>query len=353
MEKYTSEELQLFIKFINNQNQTNNLSKEEFSKVSEIYKKSRTNQDLKNILEKLTNNPSDSKKIVDEYLNTVDLTKDEDTVLSQIYDVDVSEIEHKFLEDGKEIINFHCNKLNRNIVFEKEKNGIPLKEQLMQAQEENKQFQTDNASENTNSILEKERVYGNAELKMVPINKLGEYDYLIMKLPPDKLTGLEYMIKNADQLHIDTINIENVFGMTSKEYGSKIYESYYDVERNKTIIEQPEETISNKEENYEQELSNEDETRAAIEEMSSEEMKKVEMYRNYPELLNSLDSVKKEHYQQLIKRIDEKEAQLEKPKVYVFRKDIKKAGFIDAAILAFITEFVGLIFTTLVILACR
>lgn len=349
MEKYTNDELQVFMKFINNQDQIKNLSKEELSKVSEIYKKARNNSDLKEILDKLTKDPSNHKKIIDEYLNNIDLSKAEDTVLAQIYDVDISEIEHKFLENGKEIINFYCEKLNRNIVFEKEKNGMTLKEQLKQAQEENEQFQSENANENTNNILENERIYGTTELKMIPVNKIGDYNYLIQKLSPEKITSLNYLVKNAQELHINSINIENVFGLTNKEYGSKIYEAYYDAERKKVVIEQPEETKNNKETEY----HDEDEIRQAVEEMSSEEVQQVQTYRNYPELLESLPENNRRRYQQIIEQMEKNEAELNKPKVYTLNKNNNRsAGFVDAAILAFITEFVGLFFTTIVIIIC-
>ena len=247
MEKYSNEELQLFIKFIKEQN---NLSTNELKKISDIYKRSKADMDLKEILDKLAANPNSSDKIINEYLNTIDLSESEDSALAQIYDVDTSDIEHKILEDGKEIIKFYCNKLNRVIVFEKEKNGMTLKEQLAEVQEENEQFQTSNPEKNTNDILEQERIYGDTELKMVPVNEIENYNYIIQKLSPEKRTSLNYMIRNASELHIDSINIENVFGITNNDYGSKIYEAYYDVERNKVIIEQPEEFVNQNRKNY-------------------------------------------------------------------------------------------------------
>lgn len=74
--------------------------------------------------------------------------------------------------------------------------------------------------------------------------------------------------------------------------------------------------------------------------MSSEEVQQVQTYRNYPELLESLPENNRRRYQQIIDQMEKNEAELNKPKVYTLNKNNNRsAGFVDAAILAFITEF--------------
>ena len=86
----------------------------------------------------------------------------------------------------------------------------------------------------------------------------------------------------------------------------------------------------------------------------AEEKEKIDLYRNYPELLETLDNETRERYNKLINEVNIQESQLEKPKVYTLRNEHdRRAGYIDAAILALITGSFGAIFTTVIILICK
>lgn len=319
--KITKEQLILFSKF---QSNNRNMTKEEMMEISKIFKLGK-DEDIKKVLSDIskTKNELERMKIIDAYMNlSKDLT--EEQVISKVYEVDIKDIEHKFLASGKEIIKFYSNKTNRIEILEKEKDGKDIKDSL-----EEKIKEQEGKVDSIN-LLEDERLNGNNSVKLIPISKIYEYDYLVDKLKAEELFALKYLIENKDILHLEYINIENVFGVSTSDYNYEIHESRYDIERGDFIIQKPEEEVKNENE-IEQlgnEIDEEKEIREALEELSQDA---VTLYKDNPELVECLNAEEKEKV----------EKQIEASKGYQKVKAKPKAGYIDPLILALITGFAG------------
>ena len=341
--------------------------------INEINSYALQDKEFMNILNSMSNiNPSERIKVIEEYFNKKEEVKEasvEEKEISKTFGIDISNINHKFLNNGNEIFYFYDLKLGRDVVLQNNKNGKTLVEQLKEMQQENEMFQTQNNEANTNNMLEQQINNSDIELKMVTLNDIRNNPNITNSMNKDDLNKLNYLINNYNNLNIKVINLENMLYIDNN---NSIREVIYNKEKNQYYTEEPQ-SANYQEENQKIELANpsyenvetynyndkysvEQEKNIEVESFDdlSEQIKNQTMvYYDYPEILDKMDDLEEkkkwQHYIELYAKKLEQEKLLqnkEQPKEKV-KKDNKKAGYADALLLSLITGFTFGIFVTL------
>ena len=280
--------------------------------------------------------------------------------------IDISNIKHQFLQNGKELFVFYSK--GRNVVLENNKKGTSLVTQLKEMQLEHEEYQTENNSLNTEEMLNKKRMEENVQLSFLPVNQIENDKSILDKLDEKQLVQLSILLKNAVILHLKAINLENMLAI---DIYQNIYEVYYSMEKNGYRIQKPneasyhQETIEISSENTQNEdaeveeiyendyedipsiLMHDAELTVSVEEA----MQNIRMYYEYPEMIDTLPEEKKAFYvkyTELYRKYMEREEKRKNKQKKLIRKarNYRNAGYIDAFILALITGFgSGILFT--------
>lgn len=366
------EYVNLYNQFQNNPNmQFTNI---ELNIINRVQQEANNNPLLGQFLENIKNvNEIERINLLNAYLNEEELKKQgekEEEVIASTYGIDISKIEHKYLENGKEIFYFYDMKLGRNVILENKKEGITLVEQLKKMQAQNQKFQTGTDEQNTNEMLNEQQNKENIEMKLISLNELQNHMNEIQNMSIEEAQKLNFLIRNSDQLRINYINIENLVGIDI--YG-KLLEVRYDKENNRYMINEPmsanydEEQINTSDridENYtasEQynSLQSDYEDKPEItpqeeyEALSDQVKEQIQKYYEYPELLEMLpeeERAKWQRYIDIYTKIKEQEQiqkEQNKPKQKIYKKEEQKAGFADVLLLSLITGFLAGVLTTL------
>ena len=366
------EYVNLYNQFQNNPNmQFTNI---ELNIINRVQQEANNNPLLGQFLENIKNvNETERINLLNAYLNEEELKKQgekEEEVIASTYGIDISKIEHKYLENGKEIFYFYDMKLGRNVILENKKEGITLVEQLKKMQAQNQKFQTGTDEQNTNEMLNEQQNKENIEMKLISLNELQNHMNEIQNMSIEEAQKLNFLIRNSDQLRINYINIENLVGIDI--YG-KLLEVRYDKENNRYMINEPmsanydEEQINASDridENYtasEQynSLQSDYEDKPEItpqeeyEALSDQVKEQIQKYYEYPELLEMLpeeERAKWQRYIDIYTKIKEQEQiqkEQNKPKQKIYKKEEQKAGFADVLLLSLITGFLAGVLTTL------
>ena len=366
------EYVNLYNQFQNNPNmQFTNI---ELNIINRVQQEANNNPLLGQFLENIKNvNEIERINLLNAYLNEEELKKQgekEEEVIASTYGIDISKIEHKYLENGKEIFYFYDMKLGRNVILENKKEGITLVEQLKKMQAQNQKFQTGTDEQNTNEMLNEQQNKENIEMKLIPLSELQNHMNEIQNMSVEEAQKLNFLIRNSEQLRINYINIENLVGIDI--YG-KLLEVRYDKENNRYMINEPmsanydEEQINASDridENYtasEQynSLQSDYEDKPEItpqeeyEALSDQVKEQIQKYYEYPELLEMLpeeERAKWQRYIDIYTKIKEQEQiqkEQNKPKQKIYKKEEQKAGFADVLLLSLITGFLAGVLTTL------
>lgn len=282
--------------------------------INQINSSAYDSKEFQELMNKLRHaSPLDREKIINEYF---DKNNEKDTnpekEIANTFGVDISKIEHKILDSGIEIFSFYNPENGKQVILENKKDGVSLVEQLKQIQEENTKYQSSNNEKNTTSILNDQRIKENIELKLIPIEEINEYLGQVKNLTVEDYKKLVFIIKNADELHINYINVENLFGL-SKD--GKIYEAR--TNSNKELqIGEPDNAIYNESKidvsdevnnneldnayednpNIKEELPEELQEGLSFEELDEEVKEKTIMLYENPDKLEKLPEEEKETY---------------------------------------------------------
>lgn len=366
------EYVNLYNQFQNNPNmQFTNI---ELNIINRVQQEANNNPLLGQFIENIKKvNETERINLLNAYLNEEELKKQgekEEEVIASTYGIDISKIEHKYLENGKEIFYFYDMKLGRNVILENKKEGMTLVEQLKQMQAENKKFQTGTDEQNTNEMLNEQQNKENIEMKLIQLNELQNHMNEIQNKSIEEAKKFNFLIKAADRLKIIYINIENLVGVDI--YG-KLLEVKYDKENNRYMINEPmsanynEEQINTSDridethtisEQYNS-LQSDYEDKPEItpqeeyEALSDQVKDQIQKYYEYPELLEMLPEEERSKWQRYIdiysklKEQEQLQKEQNKPKIKVLQKEEKKAGFADVLLLSLITGFLAGVLTTL------
>lgn len=249
--KEIEKNVKLFIKFLNNPN-LSTLNVEEKRAILEVNNLCKEDPEFNEMVNKLKGSFSDETRmnILNDYLNQKELkeAKSNEEVISKTFGVDINDIEHKYLNSGKEIFSFYDSKIGRKRLLENPSDGT-LVEFLKEEQNNNEDFQSNDYKANSTAILNEKLKEKNIELKMVYIGDLNDHQKEIDNLEEKKKKCLDEILKNKEKLGVVYVNLEDIVAL---DKDGKIIEGAYNDEKQKVEVQSP------KESNYKaQEISNE------------------------------------------------------------------------------------------------
>ena len=367
-DRINKETVKYYLEVLDKYRNTNGLVGEnDKNLINQINSSAYDSKEFQELMNKLRHaSPLDREKIINEYF---DKNNEKDTnpekEIANTFGVDISKIEHKILDSGIEIFSFYNPENGKQVILENKKDGVSLVEQLKQIQAENTKYQSNNNEKNTTSILNDQRIKENIELKLIPIEEINEYLGQVKNLTVEDYKKLVFIIKNADELHINYINVENLFGL-SKD--GKIYEARTNSNKelqigepnnaiyNESKIDVSDEVNNNELDNaYEdnpnikEELPEELQEGLSFEELDEKVKEKTIMLYENPDKLEKLPEEEKETYKNNIEIYQkyllylEKKEELEKNKHYtkILKKDDNK-GYTTMFNLSMILIFVAI-----------
>jgi len=353
--------------------------------ISLINEEAFKNDEFRIFIENLKDS-NDKEKMIEEYFNNIEKLKsnNEEEVIANTFGIDIKNVEHKYLDNGKELFCFYDDKLGRNVYLENGKNGVSLVSQLKEIQISNTNYQTDNNEKNVQNILEDKRFKENCELYMIPLSEIENHINRISGLSVEDYKKLSYLIKNSEMLGLSAINIENVLGFDKE---GKLFEVHkdeltgeytivnpnsanYNVENintsenlnfSQTYNEQVD-AISNKyEDNPNEVVGNLEKEVSKFYELPPEIQERTKFLYEYPDLLEDLSTEEREIWKQYVDMYKkvleleeiEKQKKQNAPKVrkYVLDKE-DNYGYINLSTLSIIIGFVILTLFSVIMICC-
>ena len=362
--KEIEKNVKLFIKFLNNPN-LNMLNTEEKRAILEVNNLCKTDPEFNEMVNKLKGSFGDETRmnILNDYLNQKELkeAKSNEEVISKTFGVDINDIEHKYLNSGKEIFSFYDSKIGRKRLLENPSDGT-LVEFLKEEQNNNEDFQSDDYKANSTAILNEKLKEKNIELKMVYIGDLNDHQKEIDNLEEKKKKCLDEILKNKEKLGVVYVNLEDIVALDKE---GKIIEGAYNDEKQKAEVQSP------KEANYKaQEISNENNDVSSNENngesyvtdntsvnefnefedipdiinaegidpaMREEVAANLKKYYKNPDAMLALAPLEREYYEKLVGILSEKiELKKENKQVMTLKNPDNKWGFSNIVLLSII-----------------
>ena len=362
--KEIEKNVKLFIKFLNNPN-LNMLDAEEKRAILEVNNLCKTDPEFNEMVNKLKGSFSDETRmnILNDYLDQKELkeAKTNEEVISKTFGVDINDIEHKYLNSGKEIFSFYDPKIGRKRLLENPSDGT-LVEFLKEEQNNNEDFQSNDYKANSTAILNEKLKEKNIELKMVYIGDLNDHQKEIDNLEEKKKKCLDEILKNKEKLGVVYVNLEDIVAL---DKDGKIIEGAFNEEKQKAEVQSP------KEANYRaQEISNENSNVSSnenngesyatdntsvnefnefedipdiinaegIEPARREEVaENLKKYYKNPDAMLALAPLEREYYEKLVGILSEKiELKKENKQVMTLKNPDNKWGFSNIVLLSII-----------------
>ena len=362
--KEIEKNVKLFIKFLNNPN-LSMLNTEEKRAILEVNNLCKTDPEFNEMVNKLKGSFGDETRmnILNDYLNQKKLkeAKSNEEVISKKFGLDINDIEHKYLNSGKEIFSFYDSKICRKRLLENPSDGT-LVEFLKEEQNNNEDFQSDDYKANSTAILNEKLKEKNIELKMIYIGDLNDHQKEIDNLEEKKKKCLEEILKNKEKLGVVYVNLEDIVAL---DKDGKIIEGAYNDEKQKAEVQSP------KEANYKaQEISNENNDVSSNENngesyftdntsvnefnefedipdiinaegidpaMRKELAANLKKYYKNPDAMLSLAPLEREYYEKLVGILSEKiELKKENKQVMTLKNPDNKWGFSNIVLLSII-----------------
>lgn len=362
--KEIEKNVKLFIKFLNNPN-LSTLNAEEKRAILEVNNLCKEDPEFNEMVNKLKGSFSDETRmnILNDYLNQKELkeAKSNEEAISKTFGVDINDIEHKYLNSGKEIFSFYDSKIGRKRLLENPSDGT-LVEFLKEEQNNNEDFQSNDYKANSTAILNEKLKEKNIELKMVYIGDLNDHQKEIDNLEEKKKKCLDEILKNKEKLGVVYVNLEDIVAL---DKDGKIIEGAYNDEKQKAEVQSP------KEANYKaQEISNENNDVSFNENnvesyvndntnvnefnefedipdiinaegidpaMRKEVAANLKKYYKNPDAMLSLAPLEREYYEKLVGILSEKiELKKENKQVMTLKNPDNKCGFSNIVLLSII-----------------
>lgn len=362
--KEIEKNIKLFIKFLNNPN-LSTLNAEEKRAILEVNNLCKTDPEFNEMVNKLKGSFSDESRmnILNDYLDQKELkeAKTNEEVISKTFGVDINDIEHKYLNSGKEIFSFYDPKIGRKRLLENPSDGT-LVEFLKEEQNNNEDFQSNDYKANSTAILNEKLKEKNIELKMIYIGDLNDHQKEIDNLEEKKKKCLDEILKNKEKLGVVYVNLEDIVAL---DKDGKIIEGAYNDEKQKAEVQSPKganyraQEISNENSNVSSNENNGDSyatdntsvnefnefedipdiinaegINPAMREEVAENLKKY--YKN-PDAMLSLAPLEREYYEKLVGILSEKiELKKENKQVMILKNPDNKWGFSNIVLLSII-----------------
>ena len=362
--KEIEKNVKLFIKFLNNPN-LSTLNAEEKRAILEVNNLCKTDPEFNDMVNKLKGSFSDESRmnILNDYLDQKEIqeAKTNEEVISKTFGVDINDIEHKYLNSGKEIFSFYDPKIGRKRLLENPSDGT-LVEFLKEEQNNNEDFQSNDYKANSTAILNEKLKEKNIELKMVYIGDLNDHQKEIDNLEEKKKKCLDEILKNKEKLGVVYVNLEDIVAL---DKDGKIIEGAFNEEKQKAEIQSP------KGANYRaQEISNENSNVSSNENngdsyatdntnvnefnefedipdiinaegidpaMREEVAANLKKYYKNPDAMLALAPLEREYYEKLVGILSEKiELKKENKQVMTLKNPDNKWGFSNIVLLSII-----------------
>lgn len=362
--KEIEKNIKLFIKFLNNPN-LSTLNVEEKRAILEVNNLCKTDPEFNDMVNKLKGSFSDESRmnILNDYLDQKEIqeAKTNEEVISKTFGVDINDIEHKYLNSGKEIFSFYDPKIGRKRLLENPSDGT-LVEFLKEEQNNNEDFQSNDYKANSTAILNEKLKEKNIELKMVYIGDLNDHQKEIDNLEEKKKKCLDEILKNKEKLGVVYVNLEDIVAL---DKDGKIIEGAFNEEKQKAEIQSP------KGANYRaQEISNENSNVSSNENngdsyatdntnvnefnefedipdiinaegidpaMREEVAANLKKYYKNPDAMLALAPLEREYYEKLVGILSEKiELKKENKQVMTLKNPDNKWGFSNIVLLSII-----------------
>lgn len=362
--KEIEKNIKLFIKFLNNPN-LSTLNAEEKRAILEVNNLCKTDPEFNEMVNKLKGSFSDESRmnILNDYLDQKELkeAKTNEEVISKTFGVDINDIEHKYLNSGKEIFSFYDPKIGRKRLLENPSDGT-LVEFLKEEQNNNEDFQSNDYKANSTAILNEKLKEKNIELKMVYIGDLNDHQKEIDNLEEKKKKCLDEILKNKEKLGVVYVNLEDIVAL---DKDGKIIEGAFNEEKQKAEIQSPKganyraQEISNENSNVSSNENNGDSyatdntnvnefnefedipdiiNAEGIEPARREEVaENLKKYYKNPDAMLALTPLEREYYEKLVGILSEKiELKKENKQVMTLKNPDNKWGFSNIVLLSII-----------------
>ena len=362
--KEIEKNIKLFIKFLNNPN-LSTLNAEEKRAILEVNNLCKTDPEFNEMVNKLKGSFSDESRmnILNDYLDQKELkeAKTNEEVISKTFGVDINDIEHKYLNSGKEIFSFYDSKIGRKRLLENPSDGT-LVEFLKEEQNNNEDFQSNDYKANSTAILNEKLKEKNIELKMIYIGDLNDHQKEIDNLEEKKKKCLDEILKNKEKLGVVYVNLEDIVAL---DKDGKIIEGAYNDEKQKAEVQSPKganyraQEISNENSNVSSNENNGDSyatdntnvnefnefedipdiiSAEGIDPAMREEVAaNLKKYYKNPDAMLALAPLEREYYEKLVGILSEKiELKKENKQVMTLKNPDNKWGFSNIVLLSII-----------------
>lgn len=362
--KEIEKNIKLFIKFLNNPN-LSTLNAEEKRAILEVNNLCKTDPEFNEMVNKLKGSFSDESRmnILNDYLDQKELkeAKTNEEVISKTFGVDINDIEHKYLNSGKEIFSFYDPKIGRKRLLENPSDGT-LVEFLKEEQNNNEDFQSNDYKANSTAILNEKLKEKNIELKMIYIGDLNDHQKEIDNLEEKKKKCLDEILKNKEKLGVVYVNLEDIVAL---DKDGKIIEGAYNDEKQKAEVQSPKganyraQEISNENSNVSSNENNGDSyatdntnvnefnefedipdiiSAEGIDPAMREEVAaNLKKYYKNPDAMLTLAPLEREYYEKLVGILSEKiELKKENKQVMTLKNPDNKWGFSNIVLLSII-----------------
>ena len=362
--KEIEKNIKLFIKFLNNPN-LSTLNAEEKRAILEVNNLCKTDPEFNEMVNKLKGSFSDESRmnILNDYLDQKELkeAKTNEEVISKTFGVDINDIEHKYLNSGKEIFSFYDSKIGRKRLLENPSDGT-LVEFLKEEQNNNEDFQSNDYKANSTAILNEKLKEKNIELKMIYIGDLNDHQKEIDNLEEKKKKCLDEILKNKEKLGVVYVNLEDIVAL---DKDGKIIEGAYNDEKQKAEVQSPKganyraQEISNENSNVSSNENNGDSyatdntnvnefnefedipdiiSAEGIDPAMREEVAaNLKKYYKNPDAMLALAPLEREYYEKLVGILSEKiELKKENKQVMTLKNPYNKWGFSNIVLLSII-----------------
>lgn len=362
--KEIEKNIKLFIKFLNNPN-LSTLNAEEKRAILEVNNLCKTDPEFNEMVNKLKGSFSDESRmnILNDYLDQKELkeAKTNEEVISKTFGVDINDIEHKYLNSGKEIFSFYDPKIGRKRLLENPSDGT-LVEFLKEEQNNNEDFQSNDYKANSTAILNEKLKEKNIELKMIYIGDLNDHQKEIDNLEEKKKKCLDEILKNKEKLGVVYVNLEDIVEL---DKDGKIIEGAYNDEKQKAEVQSPKganyraQEISNENSNVSSNENNGDSyatdntnvnefnefedipdiiSAEGIDPAMREEVAaNLKKYYKNPDAMLALAPLEREYYEKLVGILSEKiELKKENKQVMTLKNPDNKWGFSNIVLLSII-----------------
>ena len=369
--KEIEKNIKLFIKFLNNPN-LSTLNAEEKRAILEVNNLCKTDPEFNEMVNKLKGSFSDESRmnILNDYLDQKELkeAKTNEEVISKTFGVDINDIEHKYLNSGKEIFSFYDPKIGRKRLLENPSDGT-LVEFLKEEQNNNEDFQSNDYKANSTAILNEKLKEKNIELKMVYIGDLNDHQKEIDNLEEKKKKCLDEILKNKEKLGVVYVNLEDIVAL---DKDGKIIEGAFNEEKQKAEIQSPKganyraQEISNENNNVSSNENNGDSyatdntnvnefnefedipdiiSAEGIDPAMREEVAaNLKKYYKNPDAMLALAPLEREYYEKLVGILSEKiELKKENKQVMTLKNPYNKWGFSNIVLLSIIAIVLAIV----------